>query len=86
MVYFREKGKEIFEGVNEVVDYSVGIGDLPKENVLRFIWADGSWIAVRPSGTEPKIKVYYSVREDSKDKAKERHAKLKAIVDGIIGG
>ena len=86
MVYFREKGKEIFEGVNEVVDYSVGIGDLPKENVLRFIWSDGSWIAVRPSGTEPKIKVYYSVREDSKDKAKERHAKLKAIVDGIIGG
>lgn len=86
MVYFREKGKEIFEGVNEVVDYSVGIGDLPKENVLRFIWADGSWIAVRPSGTEPKIKVYYSVREDSKDKAKKRHAKLKAIVDGIIGG
>ena len=86
MVYFREKGKEIFEGVNEVVDYSVGIGDLPKENVLRFIWADGSWIAVRPSGTEPKIKVYYSVREDSKEAAKERHSKLKAIVDGIIGG
>ena len=86
MVYFREKGKEIFDGVSEVVDYSVGIGDLPKENVLRFIWSDGSWIAVRPSGTEPKIKVYYSVREDSKDKAKERQAGLKAMVDGIIGG
>ena len=85
MVYFREKGTEIFEGVDKVLDYSTGIADLPKENVLRFIWKDGSWIAVRPSGTEPKIKVYYSVCENSKDKAKERHAKLKAIVDGIIG-
>ena len=38
----------------------------PKSNVLRFILADGSWVAVRPSGTEPKCKFYFSVRADNK--------------------
>ena len=84
MVYFREKGQELFEGEYETVDYSKGIADLPKENVLRFVWTDGSWLAVRPSGTEPKIKVYYSVRDESKEMAKERHGKLKAVIDSII--
>ena len=84
MVYFREKGKEIFDGVDEVIDYSVGIKDLPKENVLKFVWTDGSWLAVRPSGTEPKIKVYYSVRADSKSAAQDKQSKLKATIDGII--
>ena len=84
MVYFREKGKMLFEGEYETVDYSKGIADLPIENVLRFVWIDGSWVAVRPSGTEPKIKVYYSVRDESKEMAKERHGKLKAVIDSII--
>ena len=35
--------------------------DLPKANVLRFHLEDGSTVAVRPSGTEPKIKYYFSV-------------------------
>jgi phosphoglucomutase len=38
--------------------------DLPKSNVLQFITADGSKISIRPSGTEPKIKFYFSVRVD----------------------
>lgn len=84
MVYFREKGKEIFDGVDEVIDFSLGIRDLPKENVLKFVWKDGSWLAVRPSGTEPKIKVYYSVRENSKEAAKIRQAKLKEVIDSVI--
>ncbi|RPE05640.1 phospho-sugar mutase [Chitinophaga lutea] len=37
--------------------------DLPKSNVLQFLLADGSRISARPSGTEPKIKFYFSVRE-----------------------
>ncbi len=42
--------------------------DLPSSNVLKFYLEDGSWVAVRPSGTEPKIKYYFSViGEDQKD-------------------
>ena len=45
--------------VYELKDYSKGIDSLPKSDVLKFILEDGSWIAVRPSGTEPKIKFYF---------------------------
>ena len=41
----------------------------PSSNVLRFVLEDGSWVAVRPSGTEPKCKFYYSVVADNKAKA-----------------
>ncbi len=84
MVYFREKGKDVYEGIDKVLDFSLGIADLPKENVLKYTWADGSWLAVRPSGTEPKIKVYYSVREESKEKAQERLAALRAYISSVI--
>ena len=80
MVIFREKGTEMFDGVKEVVDYSVGVNDLPKENVLKFLFTDGTWMAVRPSGTEPKIKVYYSVRQDSKTLAEERLEGIRKII------
>lgn len=84
MVYFREKGKDVYEGIDKVLDFSLGIADLPKENVLKYTWADGSWLAVRPSGTEPKIKVYYSVREESKEKAQERLAALRAYISSVV--
>lgn len=80
MVLFRESGTEMFNGVGEVIDYSVGVNDLPKENVLKFIFTDGTWMAVRPSGTEPKIKVYYSVRQDSKTLAEERLEGIRKII------
>ena len=48
----------------------------PKSNVLRFLLADGSWVAVRPSGTEPKCKFYFSVRAQNKSEAE---AKLKVM-------
>ena len=42
--------------------------DLPKSNVLKYYLEDGSWIAARPSGTEPKIKFYFSIKgKDAKD-------------------
>ncbi len=80
MVLFREKGTQMFDGVKEVIDYSVGVNDLPKENVLKFLFVDGTWMAVRPSGTEPKIKVYYSVRQDSKTLAEERLNSIRGII------
>lgn len=69
MTSFRNKGTALFDGIEEVIDFSTGIRDLPKENVLKYIWKDGSWMAVRPSGTEPKIKVYYSIVDASKENA-----------------
>ncbi len=84
MVTFREKGTSLFEGLKEVVDYSVGVRDLPRENVLKYVWNDGSWMAVRPSGTEPKIKVYYSVKETDRTAAEQRLKKIKETIHGII--
>ena len=43
--------------------------DLPASNVLQFFTEDGSKISVRPSGTEPKIKFYFSVKEQLDSKA-----------------
>ena len=84
MVYFRDKGLDLFNGLKEVIDYSKGIADLPKENVLRFIWENGSWMAVRPSGTEPKIKVYYSIQAGTRDEAKAKLQEYKSVIDEII--
>lgn len=84
MVYFREQGTELFEGLEKVIDYSVGVDNLPKENVLKFIWKDGSWLAVRPSGTEPKIKVYYSMQKATRKLAQESFDSIRAKIHSII--
>lgn len=84
MVYFREKGMGLFDGLSQVIDYSKGVADLPRENVLKFIWNDGSWMAVRPSGTEPKIKVYYSIQAETREKSKEKLMAYKSVIDSII--
>ena len=74
-----------FAGVEQVQDFAKGIGDLPKENVLKFLFTDGSWLAVRPSGTEPKIKVYYSIVDSDKAAAHSRLAALQAQIKEMIG-
>ncbi len=53
------KAKEV-EGkkVVSMKDYSLGIDGLPKSNVVKFVLEDGSTLVVRPSGTEPKLKIY----------------------------
>ncbi len=60
--------------------------DLPISDVLQFFLKDGSKISVRPSGTEPKIKYYFSVREEFPDRKKydEMKAHLDKRIDGII--
>lgn len=61
---------------------------LPASNVLQFILADGSKISARPSGTEPKIKFYFSVNTQLTDVAgfPAAQAALKSRIDGIIKG
>lgn len=84
MTSFRNKGTALFDGIEEVIDFSTGIRDLPKENVLKYIWKDGSWMAVRPSGTEPKIKVYYSIVDASKENASKRLEIIRNEIKSII--
>lgn len=84
MVTFREKGTDLTEGIKEIIDFKDGIRDLPKENVLKYIFNDGSWMAVRPSGTEPKIKVYYSIVDPDKENAKKRLEAIRALINSII--
>jgi len=67
--------------VKEVLDYSLGLDGLPKENVLKFMLEDGSWFCLRPSGTEPKIKCYFAVCGESNDDAKVR---LKRLEDEVL--
>ena len=53
----------------------------PKSDVLRFVFSDGCWVAVRPSGTEPKCKFYYCVRAAGEAEASEKLAALKAAFE-----
>lgn len=86
MFIFREKGNTLLPDIERIIDYKKGVSNLPKENVLKYIFTDGSWMAVRPSGTEPKIKVYYSIVGKDKAKAKEKLEKIRLVMCGIING
>ena len=61
---------------DKVLDYSEGLDGLPKSNVLKYIMDDG-WLVVRPSGTEPKIKIYFEMRGETTEAAKSRIGILK---------
>ena len=62
MALFRQ-GIQSFGGlrVEKVLDYSLGLDGLPKSDVLKFLLEGGCSLVVRPSGTEPKLKLYLSV-------------------------
>ena len=84
MKEMRAKGKDLLPGIAKVNDYTVGIDDLPKADVLKFVFEDSSWIAIRPSGTEPKIKVYYSVKGENKDDAQKVLEARQGVINSII--
>ena len=78
MEQFREKGLEILSA-DTVTDFSKGVFGLPRSNVLKFVFSNGSWVAIRPSGTEPKIKIYYSQRTETVEKAEQELDALRKI-------
>lgn len=67
-----------FPGTSEIVDYSSpveaepGFGTLPISDMLKYRLNDGSWIAVRPSGTEPKLKIYYGIKGTDEAEANQK--------------
>ena len=85
------------EAVVTLLDYEIQVGknlqtgeiwklNLPKSNVLQFITAKGSKISARPSGTEPKIKFYFSVNTELKDRESfdSKYQMLQEKINGII--
>ncbi|WP_438447467.1 phospho-sugar mutase [Gorillibacterium sp. sgz5001074] len=67
--------------VAQVLDYSQGIDGLPRENVLKYVLEDNSWFCLRPSGTEPKIKIYFAVCGKT---GEESAAQLSALVQAVM--
>lgn len=76
--------KKFIPNTDKFLDYNQGIDGLPKEDVLKFILNDDSWVAVRPSGTEPKIKVYYSIKGIDKKDAQEKLDRIRKIIEATI--
>ena len=85
--------------VAQLLDYQLQVGknvqsgetwkiELPKSNVLQFILEDGTKISARPSGTEPKIKFYFSVNTQLplKDDFDAKYVELENKIEGVIKG
>lgn len=95
MTYFRHhrlsiKNKEIVQ-IDDVLEQKTwrktGIEplDYPKSNVLKFYYRDGSWVVFRPSGTEPKLKIYMSVVGQTQADALAALDNYKITVQGLLG-
>ncbi|MBQ8358230.1 MAG: phospho-sugar mutase [Clostridia bacterium] len=67
--------------VTDVTDYRCGINELPKSDVLQFKLSEGCSFVIRPSGTEPKIKIYTSVRAENKKAASELTSCLRCSIE-----
>ncbi len=94
---FRQNTPAEFSGiaVAEAKDYQTGVfrnmttgeessSPLPKSNVLYYNLADGTWICIRPSGTEPKLKFYLGVKADTLAQANKKSSALAADIDNKI--
>lgn len=79
-----------------VEDYLIGVRthistnvreriELPSSNVMRFLLDDKSWFCVRPSGTEPKVKIYYGVRGQNLEDSRKAMGKLRKNIQNLIG-
>jgi phosphoglucomutase len=84
MAHFRAEGLSGFNVV-EAIDYkdSDRTG-LPAADVLKFYLEGGSWIAVRPSGTEPKIKFYFSSVDETAEAAEARLETMRGAMEDAL--
>ncbi|HEP2323682.1 TPA: phospho-sugar mutase [Streptococcus pyogenes] len=97
MEKFRENGPKQFNNTDIVLledfqkqtatknDGTISNLTTPPSNVLKYTLADDSWIAVRPSGTEPKIKFYIATIGDTLDIAQEKIANIETEINTFVG-
>ena len=70
--------------VAEIMDYLHGWQDIPPSDALKFRMTNGDWFAMRPSGTEPKLKFYFYAKADSRQEAEKRVEQMqKAVLDHL---
>ena len=86
MKYYRENIPSEVAGakVEKVIDYINGYEDIPPQNAIRMFLDNGSWFAIRPSGTEPKIKFYFYSNQDSRENALKVNADIKKATLDLI--
>ena len=72
--------------VKDMVSGEISKTGLPKSNVLYYELEDNSWCCVRPSGTEPKIKLYMGIKGKTDEEASEKLEKLKTAMLKIVNG
>lgn len=86
MKWFRANTPSAVAGskVSKVIDYINGYEDIPPQNAIRVFLENGSWFAIRPSGTEPKIKFYFYSDQDSRENALKVNADIKEEILGLI--
>ena len=70
--------------IERVIDYKKGIDDLPKSDVLKMFLSDGVTLVIRPSGTEPKLKVYVSIVGDSLESNDKKYQKLISTINEVL--
>ena len=71
--------------VESLLDYSQGLEGLPKSDVLKFMLEDNCSLVVRPSGTEPKLKVYISVTAENEERAQKIEQAISGDAQGLMG-
>lgn len=77
--------KEVCDyNVKNIIDYQDDDTGLPKSNVLKYYLEDDSWFAIRPSGTEPKIKMYINAIGKDMDESKDKLVKINKFMQDII--
>ncbi|MCC0636715.1 phospho-sugar mutase [Clostridioides sp. ES-S-0001-02] len=84
--YFRENQIDCINNIKVIdkKDYKNGVDNLPKSDVLKYFLEDESWVAIRPSGTEPKLKFYIAVKGTSDAEADEKLRGLKEYIDIMV--
>ena len=86
MKWFRENIPSEVAGARteKVIDYINGYEDIPPQNAIRIFLDNGSWFAIRPSGTEPKIKFYFYSNRNSRENALLTNKQIKEEIFGLI--